>query len=607
MSRERLGHAGFLGFLATQALGAFNDNAFRFAMLFAIRAASEGPAQSRLTGLAQVLFAVPFVLFAAWSGTLADHFGKSRIIVLAKVTEVLVMMLGVLAFASGSSVSLLCVLFLMSTQSTFFGPAKYGWIAETVPEKNLARANGLVQMTTMVAIVSGQVFGGGLFESYRDDLSTGAWIFVVVAAMGVATALLVTRVPASRPEATFSKNPFGDLKKTWSAARRDRRLLYAVLGIGHFFLLSALLQIDLLVYGEDLLGLGDAASARLVATAVAGIALGSVLAGRLSRGRVEVGLVPLGALAMGLGILGLALCEPVPLDIQVVSSGGLADVLFLRGFWVQILLVFLTGIAGGLFIVPLYSMLQLLAPAGQKGRFLAFGNMVSFVGIGLASIFIWLPAELGLSIRTQFLMIAVLSVIGTLGALKIYPEACARFLAWALTHTFFRLRVRFADRVPEEGGALLVGSPASLKNMLILVASSRRELYFFTPPKRLEGRISSRLFRLLGGVSTGADNTPDTFESSGQVLRNHLDEGRLVVILADDSSAKGGVDTPALQATFKLLTQGFQVPILPVHLGGFRRRALLPIVHVTFGKALPPNFSLGVVEGAMRALDASSD
>jgi len=621
MTRERLGHAGFLGFLATQALGAFNDNAFRFTMLFAIRAAVDGPDQSRLTGAAQVLFAVPFVLFAAWSGTLADHFGKSRIIVLAKVTEILVMLLGVLAFASGSSVGLLCVLFLMSTQSTFFGPAKYGWVAETVPEKNLARANGLVQMTTMVAIVSGQVFGGDLFESYRDDLSAGAWIFVAVAALGAVTACLVTRVPASRPQAAFSKNPFGDLKETWSVVRTDRRLLYTVMGIGHFFLLSALLQIDLLVYGEDLLGLGDAASARLVATAVVGIAVGSVLAGRLSGGRVEVGLVPLGAFAMGLGIFALALCEPVPVDIQSITPGGLADELFLRGFWAPILLVFLTGLAGGLFIVPLYAMLQLLAPAGQKGRFLAFGNMVSFVGIGIASVFIWLPAELGLSIRTQFLMIAVLSLVGTVGTLRVFPEACIRFVAWILTHSVFRFRVRSEDRVPERGGALLVASPVSQKNVLMLVASSRRRLHFIMSRRHLEGWAFRRFFRLLGGVSIGVDDTADAFEASQQMLRNHLDEGRLVVILGDDLLGEGDVDTPLLQTTFKRLTQGLQGPIIPVHLGGSRestseasdvrraskRRRVLPaVVHVIFGEPLPPDSSLDAVDSARRALHAPS-
>ncbi|MFT7465485.1 MAG: acyl-[acyl-carrier-protein]-phospholipid O-acyltransferase, partial [Pseudohongiellaceae bacterium] len=143
---------GFMSYLGTQFLGAFNDNAFRFAVIFVIQAVAVDEAEKgALFGLAQVLFALPFIVFAALAGSVADRVSKSVVIRWSKVAEILVMLAGVAAFATGELWLLLLVLLLMSTQSAFFGPAKYGYLAETIGDKDLVRANGLVQLTTMVA------------------------------------------------------------------------------------------------------------------------------------------------------------------------------------------------------------------------------------------------------------------------------------------------------------------------------------------------------------------------------------------------------------------------------------------------------------------------
>ncbi len=608
--------APFACFLATQALGAFNDNAFRFALLFTLKAATDGAAESRLTGIAQALFALPFVLFAAWAGTAADRFGKSRIIVASKLAEVLVMTGGLLAFGSGEPVALLAVLFLMSTQSAFFGPAKYGWVAETVPEAELARANGVVQMTTMIAIVAGQLAGGELFQRSGGSVVSLAWVFVAVAGLGSLTAYFVGRTPAQRPGARFGRNPFGDLAGTWRAVRADPRLLYTMLGIGHFFMLSALLQIDLLDYGQQVLGLEAGPSARLVATAVVGIALGSLMAGRLSEGRVELGLVPFGALVMSVGVFALALCEPMPLNIPLLSGVKGIGPLFTGGLWLPACLVLFTGIAGGFFVVPLYALLQLSAPTHEKGRYLAFGNLVSFLGIGFAALFLWLPAELEMGLRAQFKMIALLSLAGTVVSLRLLPHAFVRFLAWLLAHSFYRISVRHEDRLPKTGGALLVANHVSWVDALILAVSSRRQLHFLMHRSYYEWKPTHWLFRMMGCIPIESGDSPEVVEASLRAAGQRLDEGRLVVIFAEGAVTRLGRMLP-LRTGYQRIMAGRHSPIIPVHLGGLwgsifshaggrllwkLPRALPYPVSVTIGEALAPETPPEQVRDAVRAL-----
>ena len=368
---------GFRAFLVTQFLGAFNDNVFRFTLLALITASTAGSldAEGRQGSLAQVLFALPFVIFVALFGSLADRFRKSSVMVGAKAAEVLLMLLAMVAFASGQLAALMAVLFLMSTQSAFFGPAKYGYLGERVAADQLVRANGQVAMTTFAAIILGQVLGPLVYELSAGRLGLGALTFVVIAMAGLATSLRIPAAKAARPDLVPALNPLPWLRATARGFGTDRTLLYTLGGIVHFYVIAGALQINLLTYARDVLGM-QASAGTFLATAAVGVCLGSLGAHRLSRDELELGLVPLGAVAMSLGLIALSVV------------GGPADAPGPWGVWNLVAAfgcVLFIGAAGGLFLVPLNAVLQHQAPRDGKGSYLAFANMVSFVGVALSA------------------------------------------------------------------------------------------------------------------------------------------------------------------------------------------------------------------------------
>lgn len=624
---------GFASYLSTQFLGAFNDNAFRFTVIFVIQGqAMDEALEGRWFGLAQLLFALPFILFAATAGSLADKVPKSSVIRWAKVAEILVMLAGVAAFAAGELWLLLLVLLLMSTQSAFFGPAKYGYLAETIRETNLVRANGLVQLTTMVAIVAGQTAGGFIYDAHSESLSTGALWFVGVAVLGTVTAMAVPFVKAARPGQRLVRNPLPDLAETMGVVLADRTLLYTILGNMHFYMLVACLQINLGDYAlQELQLTSTAGAASLVATATLGIGLGSVLAGRWSEGRVELGLVPLGAMTMSVGLLGLALVEVVPLPVPAdwarwmgaADAGALPAALqqlLVRGLWAPFAACLVMGVAGGLYIVPLWALLQQSAPEGQKGRFLAFGNMVGFLGIALAGVLLWIPRELGLSFRQQFLVIAGLAFAGTFVSLRLLPYAFIRFIAWMLAHTFYRIRVLHEERLPKTGGALLLVNHVSWVDALILSATTRRGMHFLMYRGYYEWWPVHWLFKLAGCIPVASGDDPALTRESLRRAGDLLEQGKLVVIFGEGAVTRLGHMLP-FRTGYQKVIEGREVPIIPVHLGGlwgsvlsheggrllFKMPRVLPYpVTVTYGEELPPSSPPATVRHAVRKLSVEA-
>jgi acyl-[acyl-carrier-protein]-phospholipid O-acyltransferase/long-chain-fatty-acid--[acyl-carrier-protein] ligase len=615
---------GFRAFLGTQFLGAFNDNVFRFTLIFYVLASvTGGEEQGRWLGINQAIFAVPFLVFAALAGSLADRWSKTRVIRHAKLAEVLVMLAGVAAFAADSLPLLTVVLFLMATQSAFFGPGKYGLLAETLHEGELVKANALVQLTTMLAIVSGQLVGGVLYDAYKTELASAVWWCVGFAVLGYASAQAVPRVPPARPEGKPVWNPLPDLAGTWRGVRSDRTLLFTMLGNAHYFLLVAALQITLAAYGEGGLGMEErSGAAALVATATVGIALGAMLASRWSAGRVELGLVPLGALTMALGLALVAVADPIPLDLLPASwapgeSAGAGGILawlgttlsaslwglVQRGLWAPFAATGLLGLAGGLYVVPIMALLQKFAPAKEKGRYLAFSNMVGFLGIALSSLLLWIPGELGWSFQARFLLLAVLALLGGIVCLRLLPFAFVRLLAWLLAHSCYRIRVLHGERLPETGGALLLVNHVSWVDALVLGASTDRKVHFLMYRSYYEWWPTRWLFKLLGSIPVASGDRPEVTAASLRGAGELLEQGRVVAVFGEGAVTRLGHLLP-FRTGYQRIIEGRDVPIVPVYLGGLwgsvlshrggrflkRLPSLTPRpVTVAYGHPLPPD------------------
>ncbi|MGQ0552245.1 MAG: MFS transporter [Planctomycetota bacterium] len=576
--------AGFRAFLSTQFLGAFNDNAYKFLLISHLTAWAAGDLEriGESTGIAQGAFALPFVVLAGWAGSVADRFRKSTVFIWAKIAEIAIMVGAVIAFRLDHGQALVAVLFLMGTQSTFFGPAKYGYLGERVAPGDLSRANGVVNMTTFAAIIFGQITGGLLYDLFPGNLAVAAMFLVAVAVAGTLTSLGIPRSEVANPGGRLL-NPFPELLQTWREVRGQRALLYTVLGIGHFYLLAALLQLTLFSYAELMLNTTKTGAGAFVAIALAGIASGSLLASRWSERKVELGLVPLGALGMSafLFLLGL------------IPKGGSA--------WQANLCVLFMGVGGGLFIVPLMSNLQLLAPAQAKGRFLAFGNMVSFIGIFLSAGVVWALGQAGLDPGQQALAIALFTAGGTVVSLILLPEAFLRLCAWLLAHSLYRIRVLHGERVPETGGALLVANHVSWIDWLVIAATTRRRVSFLIYRHYYDWWALRWFFRIAGCVPIASGDAPEVVAASLEEATRRIEGGDLVVIFAEGTVTRTG-HLQSIRRGYQRIAQDRGITIIPVHLdglwgsvfshegGGLLRklpRAIPYPVTVSFGEPLP--------------------
>jgi acyl-[acyl-carrier-protein]-phospholipid O-acyltransferase/long-chain-fatty-acid--[acyl-carrier-protein] ligase len=626
MDRRSLGlkTAGFRAYLATQFLGAFNDNAFKFLLLSLITTFAAGDlAEEGLQKMkAQAYFAIPFVLLAGWAGALADRYRKSAIFVGAKLTEIALMAGVVAAFAllaGGAQLEvLLGLLFLMGAQSTFFGPAKYGYLAEMVEERELSRANGLVSMTTFVAIILGQIVGPAIYDAFPGQLQYGAIALVGFALLGTVTACFIPRAEAAHPKGELL-NPFPALWRTAREVAGHPNLLYTVLGIGHFYLLAALLQIQLFSYAETVLGSSKTGAGAFVAITLAGIAAGSLLAVRWSERKVELGLVPLGALGMSVFLFVLSAVsvpEPVVPVVGELPESGAGLLTWLAAA----LSVFGLGLGGGLFIVPLNANLQILAPETAKGRFMAFGNMVSFIGIFLSAGVLGLLGVLELDAREQALAVAVFTVLGTAVSLVLLPEAFLRLCAWLLAHSIYRIRVLHPERIPATGGGLLVANHVSWVDWLVIAATTRRRVRFLIYRQYFDWWPVSWLFRLAGCIPIASGDAPEVVQESLEAAAAQIEAGNLVVIFAEGTVTRTG-HLQSIRRGYQRIAEGRGIPIIPVHLDGLwgsvfsheggrllmklPRRIPYPVT-VTYGEPLPPRAEPWQLRAAIQRLSTEA-
>lgn len=402
----------FWGMTVTQLFGAFNDNLFKQLMLLlAVPVGLGAVFQQDQQGLATIVFSLPFVLFSGYAGFLADRYSKQPIIVLAKVAEIVVMLLGLLAFLCYSVTGytgLLVVLFLMGAQSAFFGPPKYGILPEMLRGQDLPRANGVLVMTTFLAIIFGTAGAGLLGEWFLDpDLPLkvtahrmwiGSLFCIGIAVVGTLTSLLVRWVPPAQPELRFRWSALTLPPESRRVLRKDPPLLLAILATCIFWMVSGVAIQAINSLGLVQLDAGKLKTSIMTAIIGLGIAVGALLAGKLCRGRANPRLVTAGA--WGLVLLFLAMSISLPGKIHLLGyTGSLAALV-------------LTGVAAGFFAIPVQVLIQARPPDGLKGRMIAVMNQTNFLAIMLSGfvyyLFDWIVVGLDWPRSAIFAMMAVL-------------------------------------------------------------------------------------------------------------------------------------------------------------------------------------------------------
>jgi acyl-[acyl-carrier-protein]-phospholipid O-acyltransferase/long-chain-fatty-acid--[acyl-carrier-protein] ligase len=539
--RATLKFPGLQPFLWTQFLGAFNDNLLKIIVSFVAMEAIgpiDGPAVVAGT------LVLPFLLFSGYAGSLADRFSKRTVLVTVKVFEIAVMCFSTAGIAANRIDLLLVGIFLMGTHSTFFSPAKYGIVPELLPDAELSRANGLLEMSTFAAIVLGTAFGGELFDRWHHRPIVMAGALIAIAVAGLVTSLGIPKVAPANPRERIALIPVTEVWRGTVRMWPDRTLWMTMIGVSYFWFLGALLNIALLPFGETALGVTHAAATRLYTPMAIGIAAGSLLAGRLSGGKVELGLVPIGS--FGLGVLSLCLAGNT-------SYLGASITLVLLGAF------------GGLFAVPLNALLQQRPAHGEKGRVIATNNFFNTIGMVLAAAVLPLLGDwLGLSIRQIVLIAGLFTLASTVYVLALVPDFFVRFSLWMLTHTIYRIKILGRPNIPQRGPALIICNHVSMIDGALVGACVQRFVRFmvYGPYARLPflGLLMRRMHAIpitagdKEGVRTAIDRA-----------RHELRAGHVVCIFAEGAVSRTGNLLP-FKRGFEKILEGVDVPVIPVYL-----------------------------------------
>ena len=358
---------GFWNLMFTQFQGAFSDNALRWLVIFPVLASVVlvDAEKDAFASHASVLFAVPFLLFSTVGGWMADRFSKRSVMIGVKFCEILIMLFAAWALATESRPLQLAAICMMGVHSTVFAPAKYGIMPEVLPAAKLSAGNGILELLTFIGIILGTFVGGWLAEGLVHREVWSGLLLAALAGVGLLTSIGIARVPAADPKKKLNFNILGEIWGQMRVMKQDRDLWRANWGNAAFFFVAILVQINLALYAQKVFQLKPTEQAWLQAALSLGIGAGSMAAGRLSRGRIEYGLIPVGAGLMAFAALWMG-WTGIPKPWFTAALG-------------------LLGVGGGLFIVPIVSVLQHRPTPQTKGAVQGAASWLSWVGVAVAA------------------------------------------------------------------------------------------------------------------------------------------------------------------------------------------------------------------------------
>lgn len=489
----------------TQFLGALNDNIYKLLVVFFL-IQLQGIENSHLVlAVTGIIFVLPFLLFSAWSGVLADCFSKRNIIVITKVFELVIMILGLISFWLSSKYGCYTVLFLMATQSALFGPSKYGIVREIVGSDEISKANGLMTSFTYLAMILGTFLASFIVDITARNFIVAAVFCVGVAFVGMITSFCIGYTPPSgshkKIDALFLKDIIHSLRITL----RHPSLFAAIMGSSFFLFLAAFMQFNLIPYAVESLHLTDVQGGYLFLITAIGIGTGSFLAGKISGKTAELGLVPLAGLGIILCLYGLDL--------------------FSGYFYVSIALLPVCGLLGGIYLVPLDSFIQIASPKRYIGQIIAANNFLSFIGVLAASLLVYVSNTVfGFKADKGFTIVATITVVvNTVMAYQFF-DYLTRFIGMVLSRLHFKTTIYGNEEIPESA-TLYVCSHTAWNDTLLLLGSQRRRMRFFIENEQEHNKWLKFLYRLLRVVLIPEIETLEHKPACLKVIKDTLKRG----------------------------------------------------------------------------------
>jgi 1-acyl-sn-glycerol-3-phosphate acyltransferase len=565
----------FLPFFLTQLLGAFNDNLYKngLTIFIVFQAANiSKDASNALVNIAAALFILPFFLFSPIAGQLADKFEKSILIQRIKLLEIGIMLLAGIAFYLQSPVLLIVILFLMGTQSALFGPVKYSLLPQALEPKELVGGNAMVEFGTFLAILMGLIASVFIISFGTHLLSIAVVIFAII---GYWASRSIPSLTAAAPELKISFNIISQTRNIMRDARQNRTVFYSIMGISWFWFIGITYVTQLPNYVRYELGGNEQVYILLLAMFSIGIGAGSFLCERLSGRIVELGLVPMGAL--GLTVFGAdiyfvqSVVAGAPLiGNALINSALISPMTFItNGNSLRVMFdIVMLGISGGIYIVPLYALVQQRSDEKKRSRIIAANNVLNALFMVAASLYGLFALSAGVSIPMLFLIMALMNAAIALFIFKQVPEFIMRLVIWLLVHSIYRVKKIDLDKIPDTGPAVLVCNHASFVDALILAGSIKRPIRFVMHYKIFQIPMLSFILRTANAIPI-ADAKEDSalMEQAFDKISQSLKEGELVCIFPEGKITSTG-ELNSFKPDIKKVLDRDPVSVVPLALRG---------------------------------------
>lgn len=532
---------------ATQFLGTLNDNIFKLLVIFFLLQRVDIEDSHIVLSSVGIIYVLPFLLFSSFAGILADRFSKRNIIVITKALEFLIMVLGLSSFASGNLSLSYITLFLLATHSAIFSPSKYGIIPELVSSEKIATANGLISSFTYLAVILGTFLASFLLDFTGKNFILACLFCVMISLLGIVTSCRINYTQPSGNYKRLQLHFISDIIATLKIIRHEPSLVAAMIGAAFFLFLGAYIQLNMIPYAVQTLGLTDVQGGYLFLIAALGIGVGSLVAGYISGKKAELALTPLA----GFGIIACLYA----LSLLVSSY-----------FWTSISVVFMTGVLGGIYVVPLESYIQIASPKQMIGQVVAATTFLSFVGVLTASVMLYLAAEvMHLQAHEGFIVLSIMTLIVTIIYSYLFWDYITRFVGMILSRLHFAITFANPEKVPETP-ALYLCSLTALNDTLLILGSQRRRMRFFVEEEPVHSEWSKRLYKILRVVVLNPVDPLEDNAACFSMIKNLLQKGISVCIFISEPNVELKLERLKHTALVRQLMRETGCPLVAVHL-----------------------------------------
>ncbi|HVE53755.1 MAG TPA: MFS transporter, partial [Ramlibacter sp.] len=550
--------------------GAANDNLFKFAftvmVTYQLQVGWLPPAMAGL--VIGALFILPFLLFSATSGQLADKYDKRTLIRFVKWLEIAIMAIAAVGFFLPDVPVLLACTFLMGLHSTLFGPVKFAYLPQHLRERELTGGNGMVEMGTFVAILLGNVAGGLLVAVPQVGPQWVGASCIVAAIAGRMAAQWIPLSPATDPGLRINWNPFTETWRNLKLAHGNVVVFRSLLGISWMWFFGAVFLSQFPSFAKEVLHGNEQVASLLLVVFSVGIGAGSLACEMLSRRHVDIGLVPLGAIGMTVFSVDLYFAAR---GLPPSAELSLSQFIAVPAHWRVMADLGLLSFFAGLYSVPMYALIQLRAQATHRARIIAANNILNALFMIASSLIAGALLSAGFTIPQVFLFVGIANALVAAYIFLLVPEYLLRFTAWVATHVIYRFRVRGEEHIPTEGPAILACNHVSFVDAVLLMAASPRPIYFVMDHRIFRFPVLGWMFRLAKAIPIASQKDDPVvyeaaFERAAQVLR----EGDLLAIFPEGAITRDGKLQPFKSGVMKVLerarAEGVTPPVIPMAL-----------------------------------------